>query len=59
MVDARTYPANEAYPVVVAATLLATVTKFACTGSTFDNGIAFDRRYGGELYRRSSATGRR
>jgi len=44
---------------VVAATLLATVTKFACTECTFDNGIAFDRRYGGELYRRSSATGRR
>jgi hypothetical protein len=35
---------------VVAATPLATVTKFACTGSTFDNGIAFDRRYGGEQF---------
>ena len=29
----------------------ATLTKFACTGSTYENGIAFDRRYGGNLYR--------
>ena len=25
--------------------------KFACTGSTYDNGILFDRRYNGQLYR--------
>ena len=40
-----------AYGDVLAPMIGATLTKFACTGSTYDNGITFDRRYGGELYR--------
>lgn len=40
-----------AYGDVLAPMIGATLTKFACTGSTYDNGIAFDRRYGGALYR--------
>ena len=40
-----------AYGDVLAPQIGATLTKFACTGSTFDNGIAFDRRYAGVLYR--------
>lgn len=40
-----------AYGDVLATMVGATLTKFACTGSTYENGIAFDRRYGGNLYR--------
>jgi len=40
-----------AYGDVLAPMIGATLTKFACTGSTYDNGIAFDRRYEGVLYR--------
>ncbi|MEO6565242.1 MAG: hypothetical protein ABIO63_04345, partial [Casimicrobiaceae bacterium] len=36
-----------AYGDVLAPQIGAALTKFACTGSTFDNGIAFDRRYAG------------
>jgi len=41
----------QAYGDVLAPMIGATLTKFACTGSTYDNGITFDRRYGGVLYR--------
>ncbi len=41
----------QAYGDVLAPMIGATLTKFACTGSTYDNGIAFDRRYDGALYR--------
>jgi hypothetical protein len=41
----------QAYGDVLAPMIGATLTKFACTGSTYDNGITFDRRYGGALYR--------
>ncbi len=41
----------QAYGDVLAPMIGATLHKFACTGSTYDNGIAFDRRYGGALYR--------
>ncbi len=41
----------QAYGDVLAPMIGATLTKFACTGSTYDNGIVFDRRYGGNLYR--------
>jgi GDSL-like Lipase/Acylhydrolase family len=41
----------QAYGDVLAPMIEATLTKFACTGSTYDNGITFDRRYGGALYR--------
>jgi lysophospholipase L1-like esterase len=41
----------QAYGDVLAATIGASLTKFACTGSTYDNGIAFDRRAAGVLYR--------
>lgn len=41
----------QAYGDVLAPMIGAKLTKFACTGSTYDNGIAFDRRYGGTLYR--------
>ncbi len=41
----------QAYGDVLASMIGATLTKFACTGSTYDNGITFDRRYGGALYR--------
>ena len=41
----------QAYGDVLAPMIRATLTKFACTGSTYDNGITFDRRYGGALYR--------
>lgn len=40
-----------AYGDVLAPQIGATLTKFACTGSTYDNGITFDRRYAGALYR--------
>ncbi len=40
-----------AYGDVLAPMINARLTKFACTGSTYQNGIAFDRRYGGNLYR--------
>ena len=40
-----------AYGDVLAPMIGATLTKFACTGSTYDNGITFDRRYGDVLYR--------
>ena len=41
----------QAYGDVLAPMIGATLTKFACTGSTYENGIAFDRRYDGALYR--------
>jgi GDSL-like lipase/acylhydrolase family protein len=41
----------QAYGDVLASMLRANLAKFACTGSTYENGIAFDRRYGGALYR--------
>ena len=41
----------QAYGDVLAPMIGATLTKFACTGSTYSNGITFDRRYGGALYR--------
>jgi hypothetical protein len=41
----------QAYGDVLAPMIGATLTKFACTGSTYQNGIAFDRRYDGNLYR--------
>jgi len=41
----------QAYGDVLATLTGATVTKFACTGSTYDNGITFDRRAGGTLFR--------
>ncbi len=40
-----------AYGDVLAPLIGATLTKFACTGSTYENGIAFDRRYGDVPYR--------
>lgn len=40
-----------AYGDVLAGMLGAKLAKFACTGSTYENGIAFDRRYAGSLYR--------
>ena len=40
-----------AYGDVLAPMVGATLAKFACTGSTYDNGLAFDRRYNGQLYR--------
>ncbi|MEO8741097.1 MAG: SGNH/GDSL hydrolase family protein [Casimicrobiaceae bacterium] len=40
-----------AYGDVLAPMLSATLTKFACTGSTYDNGIAFDRRADALFYR--------
>ena len=40
-----------AYGDVLAGTVGAKLAKFACTGSTYQNGIAFDRRYDGSLYR--------
>jgi hypothetical protein len=41
----------QAYGDVLAPMLGATLAKFACTGSTYDNGIVFDRRYAGLPYR--------
>jgi hypothetical protein len=41
----------QAYSDVLAPMIGATLAKFACTGSTYDNGIAFDRRAGGVLFR--------
>ena len=41
----------QAYGDVLAASIGASLAKFACTGSTYDNGISFDRRAAGELYR--------
>lgn len=40
-----------AYGNLVASTFNASLAKFACTGSTYDNGIVFDRRDNGQLYR--------
>jgi hypothetical protein len=40
-----------AYGDVLAPMIGATLTKFACSGSTYENGLTFDRRYGGALYR--------
>jgi hypothetical protein len=40
-----------AYGDVLAPMIGAALTKFACTGSTYENGIAFDRRYSDTLYR--------
>lgn len=40
----------QAYGDLVATALDADLAKFACTGSTFDNGISFDRRYNGQLF---------
>lgn len=40
-----------AYGNVLSATVGATLAKFACTGSTYDNGITYDRRAAGQLYR--------
>ena len=40
-----------AYGDVLAQMLGANLAKFACTGSTYQNGLAFDRMYGGQLYR--------
>ena len=41
----------QAYGDVLAAATGVVLAKFACTGSTYDNGIAFDRRANGVLYR--------
>lgn len=40
-----------AYGDVLAMSINADLAKFACTGSTYDNGILFDRRYNGQLFR--------
>jgi lysophospholipase L1-like esterase len=45
------HDSDKAYGDVLAPMIGATLAKFACTGSTYDNGIAFDRRYDGTLYR--------
>jgi GDSL-like Lipase/Acylhydrolase family len=45
------HDSDKAYGDVLAPMIGATLTKFACTGSTYDNGITFDRRYDGALYR--------
>src|SRR6185295_1483255 len=45
------HDSDKAYGDVLAPMIQATLTKFACTGSTYDNGITFDRRYEGALYR--------
>jgi lysophospholipase L1-like esterase len=41
----------QAHGNLVAAAFKSTLATFACTGSTYENGIAFDRRYNGQLYR--------
>lgn len=41
----------QAYGDLVATSFKADLATFACTGSTYENGIAFDRRYDGQLYR--------
>jgi hypothetical protein len=41
----------QAYGDLVATAFDADLNTFACTGSTYDNGLLFDRRYGGQLYR--------
>src|SRR5439155_11060435 len=41
----------QAYGDVLAAAIGASLAKFACTGSTYDNGVTFDRRAEGVLYR--------
>lgn len=41
----------QAYGNLVATAFGADLATFACTGSTYENGIAFDRRAGGQLYR--------
>ncbi len=41
----------QAYGDVLAPLLSATLAKFACTGSTYDNGIVFDRRSAGTPFR--------
>ncbi len=45
------HDSDKAYGDVLAPMIGATLTKFACTGSTYDNGMTFDRRYGNVLYR--------
>jgi hypothetical protein len=45
------HDSDKAYGDVLAPMIQAKLTKFACTGSTYDNGITFDRRYEGALYR--------
>lgn len=47
----KCHDSAQAYGDVLAPMIGATLWKFACTGSTYDNGLVFDRRYGGELYR--------
>ena len=48
----------QAYGDVLAPMVGATLAKFACTGSTYQNGITFDRMYAGSSTApRSSATG--
>ncbi len=41
----------QAYGDLVATAFKADLATFACTGSTYENGIAFDRRAGGQAYR--------
>jgi len=41
----------QAYGDLLATAFKADLATFACTGSTYENGIAFDRRAGGQLYR--------
>lgn len=45
------HDSDKAYGEVLAKTIGATLTKFACTGSTYQNGIAYDRIYGNQPYR--------
>jgi hypothetical protein len=41
----------QAYGDLVASTTHTALAKFACTGSSYENGIVFDRRANGQLYR--------
>lgn len=41
----------QAYGDVLAPMVGANLAKFACTGSTYQNGLVFDRMFGGQLYR--------
>lgn len=45
------HDSDKAYGDVLANMIGATLTKFACTGSTYQNGIAYDRIYGNQPYR--------
>jgi hypothetical protein len=45
------HDSDKAYGDVLAKMIGATLTKFACTGSTYQNGIAYDRIYGNQPYR--------